>query len=304
MAQQIKDDCVDDKENVTQILRIDHHYEALRKTDDVRTFYCERARCEAIVDAICEVATKKKVKVISYDVFDTALLRECKSEAQRFWDISERFINQCREEGKSVAFEPEDAVLARATAARAAYSISRSVAGNREGRFDDIARTTCDLLGHPDLTDAYVANELAYELSTLMTNPLLEMVAEALPRTSLIFVSDMYLESEKITHLLMEKFGPKVIGQVYSSADGIGSKRTGGIFTYLEETLKVTGDRILHVGDNLQSDYQMPKASGWNSFYLPLPDSEKQRRRDCYAAVKDHFAQSGIALDKYLHFNL
>ncbi|MFD1510550.1 HAD-IA family hydrolase [Lacimonas salitolerans] len=289
---------------MTQVLRIDHHYEDLQKTDDVRAFYTERQRCEAIVEAICDAAIKKKVQVISYDVFDTALLRECKSEAQRFWDISERFITQCREEGNLVSFEAEDAVLARATAARAAYSISRSIAGNREGRFDDIARTTCDLLGHPELTDAYVANELAYELTALVTNPLLGMVADALPRTRLIFVSDMYLESAKITHLLMEKFGPKVVGRVYSSADGIGSKRTGGIFSYLEETLRVSGDKILHIGDSLHSDYKMPKASGWNSFYLPLPDSEKKRRRDCYDAVKDRFAQTGVTLEKYLHFNL
>jgi hypothetical protein len=140
-------------------------------------------------------------------VFDTALLRECKSEARRFWDISERFVAECREEGISVDFEPEDALLARVTAATAAYSISRSIAGNREGRFEDIARTTCELLDHPELAAAYVANELAYEAGALVANPLLGMVSEALPETRMIFVSDMYLEGNKITHLLMEKFG-------------------------------------------------------------------------------------------------
>ncbi len=292
------------KQPVTQILRIDRHYQDLQKTNDVRTFYSERTRCEAIVNAICKVATKKKVQVISYDVFDTALIRECKSEARRFWDISERFIAQCREDGKSVAFKPEDAFLARITAARAAYSISRSIAGTREGRFEDIARTTCDLLGCPELTTTYVANELAYEAGALMANPILGMVAEALPRTRAIFVSDMYLEGDNITHLLIGKFGPKVAGRVYSSADGFGSKRNGGIFPHLEKTLRLTGEKILHVGDNLLSDYQMPKASGWNSFYLPLPDDEKQKRRDCYDAMKERFAESGIALEKYLHFNL
>lgn len=292
------------KNPMTQILRIDRHYEDLQKTDDVRSFYSARPRCKAVVEAIYEAATRKKVQVISYDIFDTALLREPKSEARRFLDISERFVAQCRELCKLVDFGPEDAFLARVTAARAAYSISRSVVGNKEGRFDDIARMTCDLLGHPELMATYVANELAYEAEALVANPLLGMVAEALPQTRAIFVSDMYLEGDKITHLLMEKFGSKVAGSAYSSADGFGSKRTGGIFNHLQDALHLKGDKILHIGDNLRSDYQMPKARGWNSFYLPLPDSEKLRRRECYEAVKDRFAQSGIPLEKYLHFNL
>jgi hypothetical protein len=49
------------KQPVTQILRIDRHYEDLQKTDDVRTFYSERHRCEAVVEAICEAATRKNV---------------------------------------------------------------------------------------------------------------------------------------------------------------------------------------------------------------------------------------------------
>ena len=292
------------KQLVTQILRIGHYYDDLQKTNDVRTFYSEARRSEAIVKAIYKAAASNKVQVISFDVFDTVLLRECKSEARRFWEISERFVTQCRKVSRLVDFEPEDAFLARVMAARAAYSISRSVAGNQEGRFGDIARITCDLLGQPELTPTYIANELAYEVGALVVNPLFKMVADALPRTRVIFVSDMYLEGDKVTHLLTKKFGHGLAGRVYSSADGFGSKRTGGIYKYLQDALNLTGDKILHIGDNFHSDFQMPKARGWNSFYLPLPDNEKQKRWKCYEVSKNRFAQSGITLEKYLQFNL
>lgn len=288
----------------TTIIRIDEYSEALRQTDDVRAFYSQDSNCSAIVSAIRDVSTEKKVKVISYDVFDTVLLRECKSEAARFLDISDRFVNLCRTNGAEPGFSVEDAFLARVSAARAAYAISPTIARNREGRFDDIARITCDLLNRSDLASAYVANELRYEVEATTANPIVQLIAKALPRTKIIFISDMYLEGDKISHLLSQKLGVKETGRVYSSADGFGSKRTGGIFAHVSAALAVTGEKILHIGDSLHSDYQMPRRYEWQSFHLPLPEAEKDARRRTHEATAAHFAKMGIDLDRYLQFNL
>lgn len=291
------------QEPVTQILRLDNHIEALREADDMRAFYADESRCEVIVDAVRNIAVAERIKVISFDVFDTALLRECRSEAGRFRDISERFVAHCRSEGEPPPFSAEDALLARAMAARAAYAISPSAAGNREGRFEDIARITCDLLGRPDLTPAYIANELAYEEDALMANPLVVRLTRSLPDTKAIFISDMYLEGDKIAGLLTKRLGMAVAGRVHSSADGLGSKRTGGIFQHVETLLQVSAEQILHIGDSLRSDYQMPKRRGWHAFHLPMPANEIRSRRACHDAVKAYFARAGIRLSRYLQFN-
>jgi len=288
----------------TTVMRIDGYSEALRQTDDVRAFYSEESDCSAIVSAIKDAATEKKVKVISYDIFDTVLLRECKSEAARFFDISDRFVTLCKKDGGEPGFSVEDAFLARVSAARAAYAISPTIAGNREGRFEDIARITCDLLNRPDLTSAYVANELRYEVEATTANPIVQLIAKALPRTKIIFISDMYLEGDKISYLLSQKLGAKATGRVYSSADGFGSKRTGGVFAHIAAALAVPSDKILHIGDSLHSDYQMPRRHGWQSFHLPLPEVEKDARRRTHEATTAHFAKMGIDLDRYLQFNL
>lgn len=287
-----------------QILRMDAYCQALLAADDLRGFYSDPTNCGSLLDALREIVEEKQIKAISWDVFDTALLRHGRSEASRFQALAEGFVERCRAAGNDIRFSADDAFLARLTAARAAYSMSPTLAGNREGRFGDIARLACELLGEPGLNEIYIANELACELAATTPNPLLTLVKEALPKLRVVFLSDMYLEAERIGHLLGEHFGALAAGSVHSSADGHGSKRAGTLFAHAAKALRLPGEKILHIGDNLLTDYQMPKRCGWNAFYLPLPDSEKRRRRECHDALRHRLEESGIRLGDYLQFNL
>jgi hypothetical protein len=91
-----RDDDVEPSIPVTTILRIDGYAESLRKATDFRAFYTNNTSCSTVASAILEVAARKKAQVISYDVFDTVLLREQHSEAGRFLKISERFTKACK----------------------------------------------------------------------------------------------------------------------------------------------------------------------------------------------------------------
>lgn len=176
--------------------------------------------------------------------------------------------------------------------------------GNREGTLSAIARTACDLLGRPELEESYVANELEYELESLRVNPVLERVMGELRYIDTIFVSDMYIEGFRVAELLTKKLGKDISDTVFSSADGNGSKRSGGIFSYVEAALSVDARDILHIGDSLSSDYQMPKHHGWHGFHLPLPDAEKQHRCACHDALMAESRDNGLPLSDHLHFNL
>ncbi|NRG18537.1 hypothetical protein HPQ64_12640 [Rhizobiales bacterium] len=292
------------KEAITKYMNVNDYYKKILEAEEFREFYNDSSNCYEIVEAICDIAKNKEIEIISFDVFDTALLREGKPEILRFLESAEWFVGRCSEAGLAVRFEKKDVFLARIMAAKAAYSISPNIAGNREGRLRDIARITCDLLGHPELADDYVTNELLYEAASLIANPMLNHLEEALPDIPFIYVSDMYIESFDIRTLLSSKFGIEKIYDVYSSADLNGSKRTGGIFSYLEGKYRTRGENILHIGDNLWSDYKMPKKSGWNAFYLPVSEKEKRKRQECYLQLKNQFSEMQIDIESQLAFNM
>lgn len=292
----------------TTILRVDGHYDKLKNTKEFRHFYSHESNHLEIASAIVKIITKKQIKLISYDVFDTALLRECKSEARRFWDISQNFSYAASEKYKSkkskkVSFNTEDAFLARIAAAKASYSISETKNFNREGTLESIARITCDLLGCIELTPLYISTEINYETNSLSPNLLLKTIKDLAPNIQSVFISDMYLESDKIKKLLIGKLGVPANTVVYSSADGFGSKRSGQLFPHVVKDLNQNAQEILHIGDSLISDYQMPRANGLNAFYLPMPKYEKQGRQDCYNSMCDNLLEQNINLRKLLNFN-
>lgn len=241
--------------------------------------------------------------ILSLDVFDTALLRQAKSEAHRFLDISGCFVDRLQSDGEDVALDPVDGLLARAIAARASYGLARTYKGNREGRLDDIARIACDLMGQRHQSAAYIEEEMAYEARSLALNPLVPWLRREFPNKRIVFVSDMYLEGHRIRALLAEQLDDVSQADVFASTDGQGSKRQGALFGYVAERLKTAPERILHFGDNFESDYRKAKAAGWQAIYLPLPQAELDKRRACYQDVCETVATHGIDLKRYLSFN-
>jgi len=268
-----------------------------------RAFHGDAARFAPLAAAIVGAARDAEAEVLSLDVFDTALLREQKSEARRFYEISARFAETCAQEGERPRFDATDAFLARIQAARAAYGISPTLNGNREGRHGDIARIVCELLGCAEATDRYVESELAYEAAALEPSALVARVIESLGDLEIVFVSDMYLEGDKIARLLSDRLGI-ARPRVFSSADGNGAKRSGGLFAHVAAETGAAPGRILHVGDSLRSDFQKPRSAGWRSFYLPLPEAERAARKACHARTVARAARIGVPLERHLSFNL
>jgi hypothetical protein len=58
------------------------------------------------------------------------------------------------------------------------------------------------------------------------------------------------------------------------------------------------------LGDSLHSDFRMPRQHGWQSLYLPLPETERDARKACFAKLRTEMKQHNVSLGKYLHFNI
>ncbi|MCI8950796.1 MAG: HAD-IA family hydrolase [Lachnospiraceae bacterium] len=82
-------------------------------------------------------------------------------------------------------------------------------------------------------------------------------------------ISDMYLPSDILKRVL-KKNGYKHISKVYVSCECKKRKDSGELYAYfLKEQCNYRPDSILHIGDNYKSDYQMAKKAGLEAAYIP-----------------------------------
>ena len=179
--------------------------------------------------------------IISFDIFDTLLLRTYYAPKDLWQDMEER-------EG-AAGF-----ALARFEIDRKLFTLARTNGG--EPSLDDMYS------GIPKWENMK-ERELAYEREAIRVNPeMLEVwqKAEELGKKR-ILVSDMYLPQEFIEELL-NRNGISGWDELYLSNSRQLKKRDGGLFRKVLDEQKCPADRILHIGDDAYSDVTMPNKLG------------------------------------------
>lgn len=227
--------------------------------------------------------------VLSFDVFDTLLLRNHRAELTRFYEVSASVATTLSLQYQ-MTITAQDVLFARLMANRLSYRLSPAREGCREGTIADIYRVILQQVGVPateSVVQTCIEIELAYEVTQLTVNqPLIEMTKRHIARGGrAIYVSDMYLSAAHINQLLV-RLGVAVdlFAATYSSADTIVSKRSGKIWPLIRNDLGITAAQVLHIGDSFVSDYQSPRMQGMSAVHLPIP---LQMRRDI---MTDHGA--------------
>jgi HAD superfamily hydrolase (TIGR01549 family) len=227
------------------------------------------------------------VEIVSFDVFDTVLLRDGKSELERFLDCARRFSELVEAEaGDRPPPSARSALIARIYSAATAYRLSRRERGCIEGRLKDIALNTVRKLKLPErFVETWLDAEFSIESEQLRGSAFAEtLMSEARSRGKrVILVSDMYLDGEDIARLLVGAgFDPSAFDGIVSSADRILNKRSGTIFPDLARDYGCSPEQFLHIGDSLLSDYQMPMQAGWKAQHLPVPNALLRARYDSH----------------------
>jgi FMN phosphatase YigB (HAD superfamily) len=279
-----------------RVIQLGELQRQIRESDDHRKLYANNEFCSKFANQIEEIVREKRIKVLSFDVFDTVLLRPPRSELGRFYDISVQFSKRSK-------CDENEALLARLFAARGAYQIG-TVAGDgtREGDYSSISRTTCEILNKKSDVVAYRNVEFSYEKSTLTPNPLVSKILKNHPKLQVVFLSDMYFDSVQIQKLSEKHYGLRP--KIFSSAEGYGSKRLGGLYHHVSKTCGYAPNDFLHLGDNFHSDFQQALRAGWASFHLPLPNSEITQRKMCYQQLLSDLKIRGIDLEDFTAFSL
>lgn len=92
----------------------------------------------------------------------------------------------------------------------------------------------------------------------------------------MIIISDMYLDCSTIFTLL-QNCGYNLDGvNVYISSEYALTKRTGKLFKKVLELESVKSNEVLHLGDNLRSDWFRPKLIGMKAILVKSSDVRKK----------------------------
>ena len=214
----------------------------------------------------------ESAEVVSFDVFDTLLLRKVLQPV----DVFRRMELELGPEGSGFC---EWRIEAEREARRRA---PESYLG--EVTYEEIYDVLCEAdTFWAGRRSELMAQELEIENDVTMAHPLGQALfarARALGRR-IVLLSDMYLPESVIEELLRNN-GYAGAFDLYVSNVSRQSKGQGALFQTVLDELGCRPDQVLHIGDNEHADYKMANKAGWRAVHVPklsntLQDADTER---------------------------
>ena len=205
--------------------------------------------------------------VISFDVFDTLLLRPFSAPTDLFYLMG-------------IEFHYPDFPVLRILAEDQARQKKRKAEGTGEVTLKEIWKCLEPLTGIPAMTGT--AMEISMEEKYCLGNPYFLPLVKALKKEGkiLLAVSDMYLDRAFIQRLLVKYYGPVFDWILVSGEEGC-SKGEGSLYEKVRDigvklmtakgSLPGGSCSIAHVGDNPHSDILMARKNKIEPFLYPNP---------------------------------
>ena len=196
------------------------------------------------------------IRIHSYDVFDTALIRRVPVPSDVFRIVGERIAKETW--GKSDRHFIEEFAAARIEAER----IAAAKCANEEATLTQIWAALLLLL--PNLPSHVGPDfEIAAEEAAILANPAVAAsIAEFRRGKRIIFVSDTYLPADFVRTQLLRHGVAEPHDRCYLSSEFGVTKRSGGLFKLVMEREAAASSEIRHFGDNSEVDVVVPLRLG------------------------------------------
>lgn len=224
------------------------------------------------------------MKLASFDIFDTTLIRKCGKPGNIFYILAHKLYPGDKA-------KREDFLLWR----KNAESEARKNSPGKDVTIEDIYSSE-ELKGFDEYTIAQLIEaEKSIEAENLIANPAIRDVIckKRAQGYTICFISDMYLPSDFLKKVL-EKEG--CIGhdeQVYVSCEWNARKSNGVLYQKLKDVLKPT--LWEHFGDHPVSDYKMAKRHGIKATKVNTDFTTAEKGTTLPRSNRHHYESSILA---------
>lgn len=227
-----------------------------------------------MVEHIYQEVERLEKTTISFDIFDTLIIRE------HFWP--KVIFSQV---GKEIG--NQDYTNHRINA--------ENNARRRHANLEDIKfQYLAD-----EIPQETLQKELDIELASCIANPeMFELYTRAIQLGyRVIATSDMYLDEATLRKIL-DNAGYTQISKIYVSSEHAKTKGSGNLFKHVLATENIESKNLMHIGDNLAADVNMPSSLGILSFhYVPVEQQLQQSNKvnkKLISVLKDSGVSGGL----------
>lgn len=236
--------------------------------DDLNYYYSIKGSLSYhydIYQMIKETIIDEKIEYVSFDIFDTLIKRKCLEPIDLFYNLDKKFNSHYKKNQyiyfSSIRIEAENQCRKNL--------INRK--GIEEITIDEIYDFIKDNYKEIDASLVDELKEYEKELEIkycICRNSAKELydLANYIGK-KIIIISDMYLDITTIKSIL-EKNGYNNIYKIFLSSETKKLKGSGKAFELVLNNLSITADKIMHIGDNYNSDVISPSRYEIKSFEL------------------------------------
>lgn len=209
-----------------------------------------------------------KRSYVSFDVFDTCLIRRC-GRPYKIWDLmADRLFDKEDSRGR-LSFTGNRPLAEKNVYHKNPYSSLNDI-------YEELNVSQWGFE-----KEQMMNLEMEIEEQELFPNPeILKIVNDYRKKDFVVvFISDMYLPTEFIKRILVKYDFCKEDERVFVSAACKAGKFNGSLFDFVLMETKSNARQWIHYGDNVDSDYRIPKKKGIKSFFVENTDFTKEEMR-------------------------
>lgn len=202
---------------------------------------------------VCE-----KYPYLSFDIFDTLITRKCGSP-EKIYSLVEQNFNDSQ----------NSTIKGFAKARMNAENIVRHSTDKEEVTLDEIYEVIESIYGK-ERASFFKEIEISIEIEQCIgieQNVLVYNNLAKNPAKKVFITSDMYLPKYVIEKIL-EKNGVIFPEKLYVSCEEQRTKRKGTLFKRLLQENHIDKSNLLHVGDNVKSDFLRARLNGIHAFLI------------------------------------
>ncbi|MFC0213243.1 HAD family hydrolase [Paenibacillus chartarius] len=224
-----------------------------------------------------------KYKIVSFDIFDTVILRYFAEPSDVFEALSRK-----DEVLKIVGNFKDVRIQAESSARNKVWNSKKLTEVTLDEIYDELKLT---LKIDDEEVQLLKQMEIDFEIHTCTRNEYIYSFYQKCLQQNVrvVFTSDMYLSLEVIKNIL-ESNGYTSYEEIYLSSELKKTKSTSELFKHMISSTGVSANEVLHIGDNYHSDVEMAKNCGIDSIY--------------YQKTSEYFSANNRTIPKDLSNNL